>query len=185
MKYRNCLILTIMLFVLGACQKENNPNLITKHSIGYLTDSTQVKELKRLFANDSIVNYENDGQFTSSVEDLEIYEKGGNHLLTLTPFKVNDSTSTIKSIKVIDSRFATSNGVSVFSTYLDIRSNYKVSSIQNTIKNVIVVVNEINAHFVIDKEELPSNMRYDMKLKIDPIQIPDKAKIKTFYLHWY
>lgn len=185
MMYRSCLVFTIMLFVLTSCQKEDDPNLITKHSIGFLTDSTQVKDLKTLFANDSIVTYENDGQFTSSVEDLEIYEKGGNHLLTLTPFNVSDSTSTIKSIKVIDGRFATVKGVSVFSTYLDIHSNYKVSSVQNTIKNVIVVVNELNAHFVIDKEELPSNMRYDMTLKIDPIQIPDKAKIKTFYLHWY
>jgi hypothetical protein len=45
-------------------------------------------------------------------------------------------------------------------------------------------VKEIEATFTIDKKELPANLRFDVKANIDPIQIPEKAKIKYFMLHW-
>jgi hypothetical protein len=49
---------------------------------------------------------------------------------------------------------------------------------------VVVSVNEINASFTIDKTELPGGLRFDMDATIDAIQIPEKAKIKFFMLHW-
>ena len=61
---------------------------------------------------------------------------------------------------------------------------HKISNIQNTLRNIIVSVGEINAYFTIDKNELPANMRFDMNLKIEAIQIPEEAKIKNFYLYW-
>jgi len=48
----------------------------------------------------------------------------------------------------------------------------------------VVFVDEINASFTIDKKELPSDLRFDMSLTIEKIQIPDKAKIKYFFVYW-
>ena len=67
----------------------------------------------------------------------------------------------------------------------DIRSKYNISSIQNTLRNLIVSVNDINAYFTIEKSELSENLRYDMTQKIEALSIPDKAKIKDFFIQWY
>jgi hypothetical protein len=49
---------------------------------------------------------------------------------------------------------------------------------------VVVSVNEIDASFTIDKKELPANMRFDMDMTIEAIQIPDNAKVKFFIVHF-
>jgi hypothetical protein len=48
-----------------------------------------------------------------------------------------------------------------------------------------VSVDEINAYFTIDKNELPEDLRYDMNKKIEAISIPPTAKIKDFFIQWY
>ena len=60
----------------------------------------------------------------------------------------------------------------------------KISKIDNLINAIVVSVNEIDASFTIDKKELPASMRFDMNMTIDVIQIPEKAKIKFFMVHW-
>ena len=106
-------------------------------------------------------------------------------MLVLTPSQALDSTATIKTVRVIDNRYKTSKGLNPASTFKDIKDNYKISSIQNTLKNLIVSVDEENIYFTIEKTELPAEMRYDMNLKIEAIQIPEKAKIKNFMINWY
>ena len=174
----------IIISIFTSCEKEINPFLISKQNIGHLTDSTQVKDLESVFINDSIVKYVSGDEFTGNVNDLEIYEKGGKLLLVLSPSQALDSTSTIRTVKVVDPRFVTVKGLSPKSTFKDINVNYKISNIQNSLRNIIISVNEINAYFTIDKNELPANMRFDMNLKIEAIQIPEEAKIKNFYLYW-
>ena len=171
---KTILLLIIIISIFTSCEKEINPFLISKQNIGHLTDSTQVKDLESVFINDSIVKYVSGDEFTGNVNDLEIYEKGGKLLLVLSPSQALDSTSTIRTVKVVDPRFVTVKGLSPKSTFKDINVNYKISNI----------VNEINAYFTIDKNELPANMRFDMNLKIEAIQIPEEAKIKNFYLYW-
>ncbi len=176
------LILSITLFT--SCSKEVDPFSVSKQNIGTLNDSTQVKDLESVFINDSIVKYIGGDEFTGNINDITIYEKGGKKLLVLTPSQSLDSTSTIKTIRVIDERYKTAEGLAPNSTFKSIKDNYTISGIQNTLSNIIVSVNEINAYFTIDKRELPANMRFDMDLKIDAIQIPDIAKIKNFYMFW-
>jgi len=180
----NILILIIIIFTCSSCEKEIDPFLISKQNIGLLNDSTQIKDLKSIFINDSIRKFVSDDEFTGNINDIEIYEKGGAPLLVLSPTQSLDSTSTVRTIRVIDSRYATASGLNSNSTFKDIKAHYKISSIQNSIRNIIVSVNEINAYFTIDKNELPANMRYDMNLKIEAIQIPETAKLKYFYLYW-
>ncbi|MBU2941001.1 hypothetical protein KO494_15730 [Lacinutrix sp. C3R15] len=167
-----------------SCKKEVNPFLISKNNIGLLTDSTKVKDLETVFANDSVVKRISGDGFTGRISDIEIYDKTGKQLLTLSPNQDLDSTATINTVKVIDQRYKTEKGLNTTSTFADIKNNYTISSIQNTLRNVVVFVDEINAFFTIDKMELPAELRIDMSKKIEAIHIPDTAKIKHFMIGW-
>lgn len=181
---KSLLYLIIFTLVLTSCKKEQDPFEVSKQHIGLLTDSTQVKDLEALFVNDSIVNYIKGDEFIENKSDIEVFEKGGKKLLILSPKQVLDSTSTIGSVQIIDSRFKTDKNISTLSTFKDIQDNYTVSRINNLINSIVISVDEINASFTIDKKELPANLRFDMNLKIEKSQIPDSAKIKYFFVHW-
>lgn len=176
--------LIILTLFLASCKKEQDPFQISKHHIGLLTDSTQVKDLERVFSKDSIVKFISGDEFTGNINDIKIFEKGGKKLLSLTPKRSLDSTSVIESIQIFDARFKTDKNISTLSTFKDIADNYKISRIDNLINAVVVSVNEINAAFSIDKKELPANLRFDMDLNIEAAHIPDGAKVKYFFLNW-
>jgi len=174
----------ILLFFLIGCKKEPNPFLVDKQHVGFLTDSTQVKDLELVFPNDSIVKFIKGDEFSGQNNDIEIFEKGGKKLLILDPSQVLDSTAVIESVQIVDPRYKTAKNISLLSTFKDINDNYKISRISNLLSSVVVFIDEINASFTIDKKELPPNLRFDMSLKIEKIQIPDKAKIKYFFVYW-
>lgn len=171
-------------FLATSCNKEVNPFLISKQNIGLLTDSTQVKDLEAVFINDSIVKSIAGDEFTGRLNDIEIFEKGGKHLLSLTPSQALDSTATIKTIKILDPRFKTKKGINTLSTFGDLQKNYKISSIQNTISNIVVFINENNSFYTISKTQLPPELQFDTNIKIEAIQIPETAKIKYFMVGW-
>jgi len=179
-------VLAVVTFMVASCtqDKKQDPFQISKQHIGLLTDSTQVKDLKLVFANDSIVSSIKGDEFTGQNNDIEIYSVEGQKLLSLTPSQALDSTSVIKSIQILSEKYKTEKNISTLSTFKDINEAYKISSINNLINSVVISVNEINASFTIDKKELPANLRFDMTLTIEAVQIPDNAKIKYFMLHW-
>lgn len=164
--------------------KPADPFLVKKYNIGLLTDSTTVKELDAVFSNDSVVKYVSGDEFAGSVNIIEIFDKSGKKLLDLSPREALDSTSVISSVRINDERYITEKNISILSTFKDIKDNYNISKVDNLINTVVVSVNEINASFTIDKKELPSSLRFDMDATIDPLQIPEKAKIKYFMIHW-
>lgn len=170
--------------LLSSCGKSQDPFEISKQHIGLLTDSTQVKDLDRIFPNDSVVKFIAGDEFMGNIDNIEIFEKGGKKLLALTPKFALDSTSVIANVRVVDERYKTDKNISSISTFKDIHSQYKISKISNLINSVVVAVNEINASFTIDKSELPSNLRFDRNLKFEATHIPDDAKIKYFFLNW-
>jgi hypothetical protein len=174
----------LLAIIFTSCKKEQNPFEIGKQHIGLLTDSTQVRELKNIYANDSIVRFISGDEFTGNINNIEIYEKGGKKLLTLTPKQALDSTSTIGSVRILDERYKTENDISIASTFKVINSNYKISRISNLINSIVIAVDEINSNFTIDKNELPANLRFDMNLKFEPTHIPDDAKLKYFFVNW-
>ncbi|WP_396603170.1 hypothetical protein [Algibacter sp. R77976] len=176
-------LLALTLLLLN-CKKEQNPFEISKQHIGLLTDSTQVKDLKNIYVNDSIVKFISGDEFTGNINNIEIFEKGGKKLLTLTPKQVLDSTATIGSIRILDERYKTDKNITAISTFKDIQANYKISRISNLINSIVIAVDDINANFTIDKKELPANLRFDMELNFEPTHIPDNAKIKYFFINW-
>lgn len=184
MRYSFLGLIALSLIFFNCNEKEQNPFEIEKQHIGLLTDSTQVKDLKTIFGNDSIVKFISGDEFTGSRNNIDIYEKGGKKLLSLTPKQSLDSTSVIESIQIIDSRYKTAKNISTLSTFKDIADNYKISKINNLINSVVISVNELNASFAIDKKELPANLRFDMNLNIEAIHIPDAAKLKYFFINW-
>lgn len=181
---KTTLTLAIVALALTSCKKEIDPFLVQDQNIGLLTDSTQVKDLDVIFAKDSVVTPIAGDEFAGAINIIDIYEKGGKHLLSLTPKQALDSTATISSIKIKDERFKTEKGINSLSTYADIKSNYTISSIQNSFRSASISVKESKVFFLIDKSELPAELRFDMSKKIEQANIPDNAKIKHFMIGW-
>lgn len=181
---KNLFLALIIITSIVSCAKEQDPFLVDKHNIGKLTDSTQVKDIESIFINDSVVKFVGGDEFTGNINNIDIYDKEGKHLLVLTPNEALDSTAVISNIRIKDSRFRTKKGISTLSTFKDIKNSYKINRIDNLINSINVNVNEINAYFTIDKKELPANLRFDMKMVIEASQIPDDAKIKYFMINW-
>jgi len=181
---KHIFIIVVSFTIVLSCNTEPDPFLISKQSIGLLTDSTQVKDLKQAFPLDSIAQNISGDEFANNTSDINIYDAFGKLSLVLTPSQVLDSTAIIKIVKVLNENYRTKEGLSSISTFKDVRDNYKIAKIQNSIRSVIVSTKDINAFFVIDKEELPAELRFDMTLNIDALQIPGEAKIKNFFLQW-
>ena len=181
---KNIFLALIIIASIVSCAKKQDPFLIEKHNIGSLTDSTQVRDIESIFINDSVVKFVGGDEFTGNINNIDIYDKAGNHLLVLTPNEALDSTAVIDNIRIIDSRYRTSKNITTLSTFKDIKDSYKINRIDNLINSVNVNVNELNAYFTIDKKELPANLRFDMKMVIEASQIPDDAKIKYFMINW-
>ncbi|AUP80412.1 hypothetical protein [Flavivirga eckloniae] len=182
--YKPFLSLIILSLLFSSCKKEQDPFEIGKQHLGLLTDSTQVKDLESIFAKDSLVKFISGDEFAGGTNNIDVYEKGGKQLLSLSPYQALDSTSVIESIQIIDPRYKTDKGISNLSTFKEISSAYKISKINSLINSVHIIVNELNASFVIDKKELPANLRFNMDVKLEATHIPDNAKIKYFFLNW-
>lgn len=182
--HKSFIYIAIVSLLFTSCGKNQDPFLIQKQNIGNLTDSTQVKDLKMIFEKDSIANYDGKDEFTVNIKDINIFDKEGKPLLSISPERRADSTATVSSVRILDPRYKTEKGISTLSTFKDIDKAYTISKIDNLISFIIVNVAEVNASFTIDKKELPSNLRFDRNISIEASQIPDNAKIKYFFVHW-
>ena len=70
------------------------------------------------------------------------------------------------------------------STFGEIDKKHQINGIQNTINNLIVHVDNIDAYFIIDKKNLPLELRLGTENKIEKINIPTDSKIKRFMIGW-
>ncbi len=166
-----------------SCKKEKDTSfLIKQDSIGNLNKESLVRDIDIIFDKDSIVRDTVALKFGNGAKKIKVYEKGGKHLLTLTP--TSDSIPSIENIRIEDPRYKTEKGIGLLSTFKDIKDNYKIKKVITSINNVVVFVKESDVYFTIDKEELPSSLRYASSVNIEAVQIPDKAKIKYFMVGW-
>ena len=172
---------TFLLLLQTACTKKETTFLITENGIGPLQKETFVSDLESTFVNDSIVRDTANLKLDPNAKKIEIFEKGGKHLLTLTAN--TDSVPTIGNIRINDSRYLTSTGVGLGGTFKDIQSNYSIKKIVTTMNSVVVFPKNSNLYFTIAKSELPSNLRYTVN-EIEAVQIPDEAKIKYLMMGW-
>ncbi len=159
---------------------------IAKGKVGQLTTKTTVKEIDNIFKQDSVVKILSEGAKGNNLfqEDDQylVYEKGGKHLLTITPKEQLDSTSTIKSIEVFDDRFKTKTGLNIKSTFQEINANAKVSKVESSFSSATLFIDDLNATITIDNEDL--GLKDFSTQKVTKEQIPDLAKIKSFTI-WF
>ena len=177
-------ILFVAIIALASCSKEQNPFEWNKDRVGHITKETQVYQLDSLYANDSIVNPIKGDEFSNGANEIEIFEKGGKHLLTLTPSAALDSTATIENIILRDDRYLTAEGINMNSTYAEIAKAYSVTGIDNMIDDAIIWVDDQNFYFAISKEELPSEVKFDMTADIEKTMIPDGIKPERVFVAW-
>ncbi len=85
---------------------------------------------------------------------------------------------------MVDPRFKTEKGFNSKGVFKDLKDNYTISRITNTLSVAMISIDEINAYVAINKKELPKELLFDTKSKIEAVQIPDEAKIKYFFLDW-
>ncbi|WP_036379740.1 hypothetical protein [Muricauda sp. MAR_2010_75] len=179
-KINTVAILACLLAFVQSCEK-NTPFLITEDSVGPLLKTSPVSELETLFVNDSIVKDTTNLNLGATSKKIEVFEKGGKPLLTLT--SNTDSIPTIENIRILDKRYTTNKGIGLQSTFKDIQKQYTIKKIVTTLNSIVVFPKESNLYFTIDKEELPSNLRFSTS-NIEAVQIPDEAKIKYLMLGW-
>ncbi|MFD1063935.1 hypothetical protein ACFQ1Q_11820 [Winogradskyella litorisediminis] len=179
MKSLNVLLLFFLLINCDASKKEDSKLFeVNSQNVGLVTDSTLVKDLKFIFKNDSIVNYKEDDSFIGGLNAIEIFEKNGNHLLSIYPTDALDSMAKIDYIKLLDSRYKTAEGISNNSYYIDIKNAYKISEIKNELNALYLEVDAIKSSFIIDKKKLKK--RFNFGVKIDSTQISDSTQVDVF-----
>lgn len=183
MKRKLSFLVIASVLILGACQNNNKDkqHLITKESIGNLTKDTKVNQLDSVFDQDSVV-FDNESGSFSTGNKIIVYKKGGDELLRLQPLKNFDSTSTIGSVRIMDTIFKTEEGFGLRSDFKILESNYNVSRIENTLGTAMIFVNEMNFYVDVDKKDIVDPT--EMGAKIKTSQIKDNAKIKRMWLDW-
>jgi hypothetical protein len=176
------LVSVTLLFI--QCKEEINPFLISNDSVGTLTRGMTIKEIDSTFAKDSIVKLYAQNEELPTQGEVEIYEKNGTKLVSISPVTNNDPDALISNFQFFDPRYKTDKGLNLSSTFKDIKANYKISNIETTISTVVIFLENNDLFINIDKNELPENFRYNPNLVIDVTNIPDEAKIKYFMLSW-
>ncbi len=181
-KYLLAITICTAIFLIN-CKKEIDTTfLITKTSIGKLDKASLARDLEIIYEQDSLVKDTAKLSMGFGAKKIDIFEKGGNHLLTLTPS--SDSIPTIENVRIQDNRFKTDRGISLQSTFGDIKGHYELGKILTSTNNILVFIKNSDLYFTIDKKELPSNLRYAVGISIEAVQIPDAAKIKYMMLSW-
>lgn len=179
---KKLIFVLLISFTIIQCKKESN-FFIVRGQVGKITPLTQIHELESIFATDSLVTNLGEGDFADSpYDEYKVYSKEGNHLLTIIPKHQHDSTSTIESVQLFDSRYKTASGLGLSSTFKDIVNNHTVNKVESTFTTAVLFVDELDATITIDKKELGVNDFGTQKIRLE--QIPDLAKIKTFTL-WF
>lgn len=183
---RNITALVILCLGFVSIQCEQKPKdttfLITKSSIGKLDKSSLTRDLEIIYEQDSIVKDTAKLSVGFGAKKIDIFEKGGNHLLSLTPS--SDSIPSIENVRIQDSRFKTEMDIGLNSTFKEIKDKYRFRKILTSTNNIIVFIKNSDLYFTIDKAELPSSLRYASSVNIEAVQIPDEAKIKYMMLGW-
>ena len=166
------------------CGKGEDPFAIKPDVVGKLSKDIQMKQIDSIFANDSIVKLNPIENALGTQGEVEIYGKDGKKLLLISPEDERDPESFITNIQIFDERYTTEKGLTVKSTFKDIKANYEIANIENAINSVVVFLKDSDLYITIDKKQLPENIRYDYSSKIETSQIPDEATFKYFMVGW-
>ncbi len=160
-------------------------NTITADSIGVITASTTIAEVLHTLPLTQIVKKTGTGEFADDTyDDYEILTRNNQHLFTLTPKSSGDVRQKIERVVIKSPFFTTAKGISCQSTYQDISNAYTITKIVPDIDHIILVVDEINAHFSIAKSALRQGWWDNTCKTVNRNKIPADAEIDSFILWW-
>lgn len=169
--------------IFQSCEEDKNEYFtISSDRVGLLSRDSTLEDVAQLFAADSIVSDTLKSSFGSANNKLKIFEKGGKHLLTITPD--TDSIQKIGHILIVDPRFKTEEGIGLQSTFQDIKEHLEIDKIVTSLNNVVVLLRDSDIYFTIDKKELPAHLRYTKSRPVELVEIPDQARFKYFMVSW-
>ncbi len=175
--------IAVLILISTGCRKEENSYfMIRSEQVGLISSNSTVEEVEQAYQADSIVRDTMELSIGVGNGKLKVFEPGGKHLLTLTPDR--DSIPGIEHILIVDPRFTTEEGVNLYSTFGDIKKNYAINKIITSFNNIVILLEDSNIYFTIDKEELPSHLKYTTTRPIEEVEIPDQAKIKYLMVGW-
>jgi len=157
---------------------------IAQGHVGQLSNLTTMKELKDLFAADSLVALNPSTDQETLVGEVEVYNTLGEKLLVISPADEYNPESVIANIRILDPRYTTKNGINAQSNFGQVKAAHDIQSIDNAINAVVVYLKDSDLYLTIDKKHLPENVRYDYSSKIELSQIPNDAPFKYFMIGW-
>lgn len=181
---KKIILLFCITIVLSSCQNSKNRFKWSKNQVGLLEKNHVVSQLDSIFANDYTVKYATESGYEDSSSIIEIYEKDGVHLLSLTPFVAKDPNSKIEYIQIHDSRFVTDEGISIKSTFKEIDNAYKISSVDLLVTDAQIRVDEQSFYFTINQRDLPKSVSYEGNSILDKNMIPDGAIPEYVFVSW-
>lgn len=172
-------LFSILLFVHCSAERED-PFLVGRDHVGKLKRTHLLSDIDQLYQADSLVR-DTTRMSMGNNGNIEVFEKGGNHLLTLTPS--GDSLPAIGNIRIRDPRFMTAEGIGLESTFGEIESTYEIRKVVGSSKNILVLLRDHPLYFTISREELPAALRYS-SAPVEVVQIPDQARVKYMMVGW-
>ncbi|MCO5725291.1 hypothetical protein [Robiginitalea marina] len=175
------LLLLIAATLLLQCSGEKEEHfLVGPERVGKLMRTHRLSQLDSIYRSDSLVR--DTTRLNLGINGkIEVFEKGGRHLLTLSPGA--DTLKGVENIRIRDPRFKTPEGVGLQSTFGDITKAYEIRKVVSSPSNVLILLKNSPVYFTISREELPGAIRYSNQ-PIEAIQIPGEARIKYMMVAW-
>ncbi|ATA76259.1 hypothetical protein [Capnocytophaga canimorsus] len=169
---------------LTACKKTDTKFEITNDKVGLLHKNTKIEQLDSIFVKDSIASSAFEGELRyASNERIILFEKGGKQLLEITPGINSENTKVVESVLVLDNRYTTDKGISLQSTYKDIKNNHPEFNIQQTLNSVLIILPNENYFFTFDKSALKTS-KFGISSQIGKEDISDEAKPSRITINW-
>ena len=158
---------------------------ITKSSIGGITSEMTIGDILKRIPAAQVKLMEEHGEFADDRYDsYMIYTRLHEPLLSLSPKERGDLKQRVNRVCVLSPLLCTESRISNRSTFGQIRKAYPITRIEPDKEHIIVVVDEIHAHFAISKSKLPPTWWDEKTKRVDPSQIPDTAQVDSFTLWW-
>lgn len=180
MRLKPFFLFILGLLLLHCTPDREDPFLIGKDRIGKLMRTHRISSLDSVFQGDSLIRDTTRIQMGVNGK-IEVFEKGGMHLLTLTP--ATDSIRGIENIHIRDPRYHTPEGISLESSFGDIEGAYEIRKVMSSLNNILILIKDSPVYFTFSREDLPAALRYT-NTPIEAVQIPDEAKIKYIMVGW-
>ena len=180
---RKYFIATMVIMSLIGCSDNKNEFLISNDRVGGLQKDTPIQKLDSIFAKDSIVNSNVEGELRyASSERITIFSKEGKELLEITPTTNEKGVEVIESVLVLSPLYITEKGISLESTFKDVKDKYSDLEIQPSISSVLVTPKGQNFYFTFDKTAIKTAFSLTDNISKDDIE--EGAKIKHITINF-